>query len=331
MWNEFINEPSNSYVEDNINLLNSGGTLEFPFDISNNYIDGAYPYPLSLDHFTGSGITIDGNPSNNTFDNMSAYINAHDNQVIRTCNACMNIAAGHDVHFYNNTMISSGKYPDGTSSDRFWGGCCIWDASNVGVDKFVRNDVKNNTIGYVRQGVNTPFLNRQDWVVVPNNPLSIKAGDNISLPNPITKETEDAEFVKWTAKLTQAGIVIGPGGSSSTTSTTSTLPISVPNIVIPLGKTATGKFTPLNTLGAGVGFQSGSVILSSGSTFSAVSLISNQTKFTITPLKIGKSMGTLSYKSTGGKTMTKQFSIEVVDAPIPNTEAIDTKIEFTIP
>lgn len=208
-WNQIENRPDSSFVEDNINMFNSGGTARVPYLIHDNYIFGAYPYPLSSADYVGSGITIDGDPAANTKEKMSQFINAFKNQVISTCNASMNIAAGHDIHFYENTMISSGMYPDGTKSERFWGGCCIWNASKVPKTNFVNNTIKNNTIGYVREDRNIPLPGRQDWVVVEESPLSVKAGDNISLPNPITLKTEEAEWVKWQDKLKQNRIGIG--------------------------------------------------------------------------------------------------------------------------
>lgn len=214
-WNQFENLPDSSNVEDNINIFNSGGSTGAPYLIHDNYIKGAYPYPLNAPSYVGSGITIDGDPGANTMEKMSQFINVYNNQVLSTCNACMNLAAGHDIHFYSNTMISSGMYPNGTASDRFWGGCCIWNASNVPAKYFINNTIKGNKIGYVRKGMNVPFPDRQDWVVVPESPISVKAGDNTSLPNPITLETEKAEWPKWQAKLAGNKITIGNGGSDS--------------------------------------------------------------------------------------------------------------------
>ncbi|MEJ7769068.1 MAG: hypothetical protein WKF89_14720, partial [Chitinophagaceae bacterium] len=208
-WNQIENMPDSSHVEDNINIFNSGGKPGAPYKIHNNYIKGAYPFPSTADAYVGSGVTIDGDPASSTLETMSQFINAYQNQVISTCNASMNIAAGHDIHFYDNTMISSGMYPDGTRSERFWGACCIWNASKVPKENFINNTIKGNTIGYVREDKNVPFPGRQDWVVIAESPISVKAGDNISLPNPITLQTEEAEWPKWLAKIARNKVVIG--------------------------------------------------------------------------------------------------------------------------
>ena len=214
-WNQFINQPDSSFVEDNINLYNSGGTAASPYLIHDNFIKGAYPFPLDAPTYVGSGITVAGDGGSNTMETMSQFINAYKNQVISTCNAAMNIAAGHDIHFYGNTMISSGLYPDGKQSERFWGGCCLWNASSVPAKFFINNSIKGNTIGYVRGDKSVPFPGRQDWVVVKESSISVEAGDNTSLPNPITLETENAELVKWQKKLAAGKIVVGNAGISS--------------------------------------------------------------------------------------------------------------------
>jgi hypothetical protein len=208
-WNQFTNLPEQSDLEHNIYMYNSGGRSGAPYLIHDNYIKGAYPYPLNAGSYVGSGITVDGDPSANTMEKMSQFINAYNNQVISTCNASMNLAAGHDIHYYGNTMISSGRYPNGVKSDRFWGACCIWNASNVPVQNFINNSIKDNIIGYVRSGKSIPFPDRQDWVVFPGSPISVKPGENTSLRNPITRELENAEWPKWLAKLAENKIVLG--------------------------------------------------------------------------------------------------------------------------
>jgi hypothetical protein len=180
-----------------------------PYLIHDNYIKGAYPFPLNANYFVGSGITVDGDSASNTMESMSQYIEAYNNQVISTCNAGMNIAAGHDIHFYNNTIISSGKYSNGQSSDRFWSGCCLWNAFRVPVANFVNNSIKGNTIGYVSTDRVFPAPVRQDWVVVPGNVLSVGPTDNAPLPNPITLQTELDELTKWNAKLVSNNLKIG--------------------------------------------------------------------------------------------------------------------------
>ena len=202
-WNEFENVPGESHVEDNLNLYNSGGTRDRPILVHDNFIQGAYPYPIDADKFTGSGITVDGDPDHKTFADVSQHIRIYDNHVVSTCNGGINVAAGHDIDIQHNTIISAGIYPDGTKGGFFWAGGAVWDGSKVGPAVFKNITYKRNTIGYVREGVNKPFENRQD------TSYGVELTDNVSLPNPITLETEQAERVRWEKKVADAGKHIG--------------------------------------------------------------------------------------------------------------------------
>ncbi len=208
-WNYFHNGLDSSYVEDNINFGNSGGLKDSFFLIHDNFIWGAYPYPSTANHFTGSGISIEGEPGHNKFENTSQYIKIFNNQVISTCNGGINISHGHDISAEWNTIISSGMYPNGVKSDRFWGGCAIWNGSNLSADVFKNLVIKNNTIGYVRPGVNVPFTDRQDYVVVAGSILNVQPGDNKALPNPITLQTELDQVAVWEKKLADSRIISG--------------------------------------------------------------------------------------------------------------------------
>lgn len=308
-WNEVINEAGNSSVEDIGNIFNSSGLPEKPIDVHDNYLDGAYPFPLSADSYSGSGWTIDGDPSKNTLDTVSAYINVHDNQIIRTCNAAMNIAAGHDVKFYNNTMISSGKFPDGTQSYRFWGGCCIFDGSKVGPAVFTRNSIKGNTIGYVRPGINTPLKDRQDWVVEPSTPLDIavKAGDNISLPNPITKATEDAEYPKWIAKLVASNIKIG-----NTENTGVIVPPTDPTVKsFAIGEVLNAVITAVDTTNKPVAYKVGTVTITGDALTVIVKNTADEKSFSLKAVSPGVSVLTISLTNLHGEVITKAVTVTV--------------------
>ncbi len=205
-WNLFENLPDSSFIEDNINLGNVVGDKTKPLQVHDNYIRGAYPYPSSVtDQFTGSGITVEGDPAHNTVGNVSQYINIYNNQVISTCNAGINVNAGHDISVTGNTIISAGKYPDGSAGGFWWAGGAVWNGSKVGPDVFRDITYKNNTIGYVHPGTNKPFPGRQDI----SEGVDLK--NNHSLPNPITLKMEEAELPKFEAKLRAATLTIGSG------------------------------------------------------------------------------------------------------------------------
>lgn len=330
-WNQSINIPDSSYIEDNINLYNTSGAEGSPIRIHDNYIQGAHPFPAMAGNFTGSGITADGDPSTNSFQTVTAYIDAYNNQVVDCQNACMNIAAGHNVRYYDNRMICASELPNGQSAPGYWGASAIWDGSNVGAAVFKDNSVKNNVIGYVRKDYNVPFANRQDYVVVNGSPISIQAGDNTSLPNPITKQMEYDEFTSWQKKLSDNGLTIGAGGTVSPP----TPPVSSLTVSLKMGQRATGKLAPINAKGNVVAYQTGSVVVSSDDTgiFTASLDPSSETDIIINPVKEGKATGKVTMTTLSGKTITKIFTVEVSPAEIivsNDDEAVDIRITFTI-
>src|SRR6202007_1588061 len=48
-WNEVINYPGHSLVQDDIDVYRSGGTPNRPLEIHDTYIQGAYPYQAAQD------------------------------------------------------------------------------------------------------------------------------------------------------------------------------------------------------------------------------------------------------------------------------------------
>ena len=88
-WNQVINEPNLSSVEDNINLYNSGGTAQSPARVHNNYVQGAYPFPATATYFSGTGMTTDGNAVNSASET-AAFVNAYNNQFMPALQVEMN-------------------------------------------------------------------------------------------------------------------------------------------------------------------------------------------------------------------------------------------------
>lgn len=208
-WNEFINKPNESLVEDNINFYNSSGTKASPISCHDNFVWGAYPYPATASYFSGSGITVDGSRTDGgTAETTSAYINCSNNQVVGTCNAAMNIAIGHDVAFTNNRMVASGQLANGTKLYTTWAACCIFNGSSLPSSVFYNNSIRDNIIGFVRWGSFFPYLNRHDQDVSSGNNKMPLAG-NEHLPNPITYASEEKEYDAWRVKLRAAGIRVG--------------------------------------------------------------------------------------------------------------------------
>ncbi len=191
-WNEVINEPGKSRVEDNISIHDSSGTADSPILIHDNYLQGAYAADPSGDgSYAGGGIMLS--------DNGSSYVNAYGNQVIGTTNYGMAISSGHDNVFYNNRIISSGLLPDGTRAASQNVGAYIW--NHNGDRTFANNSGYGNLIGWVLGD------GRNDaWV--PDAALWI---NNTSFAGQVTLATENAEWTLWQGKLAENAVFLGRG------------------------------------------------------------------------------------------------------------------------
>ena len=90
-WNEVVNYPGQSLVDDNIDLYRSSGTANQPLEVHDTYIQGAYPY-RAQDAYAGGGIGIKGN-AGDSVQEAPAFSNIHDNQVVGTVNYGIRFAA----------------------------------------------------------------------------------------------------------------------------------------------------------------------------------------------------------------------------------------------
>jgi len=203
-WNQVINEPNQSMVEDNINLHNSSGTAARPLRVHHNYIQGAYPVPATAPHFTGSGITTDGDASSAL--TTTAYVEAYENSIVSTCNAAMNIAAGHHNHYHHNRIIQSSLLPDGSHLPASYAGMAIFNAYQKPTTVFFANRITDNTVGYVSWGRQAPLPDRHD---LSTNACTACTGTQ-HLPNPVSRAQETRELANWQNSLLTRGFRAGP-------------------------------------------------------------------------------------------------------------------------
>ncbi|OGX90300.1 Ig-like domain-containing protein [Hymenobacter coccineus] len=222
-YNEVINAPNQSLVEDNINLYNTSGAAGSPVHVHDNFVRGAYPFPATDGQFTGTGLTTDGDAG--ALEGAAAYIEADHNQFVSTCNAAMNIAAGHDVYYHDNRLVTSALLPDGSRLKATYAATAVFNYYQQLATLFFNNRIENNVIGFVRWGANNPFPDRQD--LSPGN-CATCAG-TVHLPNPITLATEDNEATLWAQKLQQNGVVVGPLGAAAAPAPAPTAPVVVAN------------------------------------------------------------------------------------------------------
>jgi chitinase len=207
-WNEVINEPGNSAVEDNINLFKSSGTASSPILIHNNYLQGSYlPDPTMSGH-TGGGIMLgDGQPE--SFEAASAHAKAYRNQVVNATHYGIAIVHGHDLEFFENRIINSGLLPDGRRQGSANVGSYLVNGEDndaLNTPTFYNNSAHHNTIGYVAWWVPGDVKRNDTWFRTCSTEL---CHSNQALAGPITPQTEQAELELWREKLRSNNIVIG--------------------------------------------------------------------------------------------------------------------------
>ena len=213
-WNEVINEPERSRVEDNINVYLSSGTAASPIRIHDNYIQGGYTIrPWQRDtndadweydwSYSGGGILL-GDGSSHTVGGAAAHVLVEDNQVVATSNYGIAIAAGHDHTFARNRIVACGLLPDGRPIAAQNVGAYIWDSyHDKEYGSFFNNRGHDNLIGWVGKDGS-----RNDWW----RPDASSWVNNTRGRGPITPRTEAAEFASWRKKVEAAGVTIGPKG-----------------------------------------------------------------------------------------------------------------------
>ncbi|WP_276497258.1 PA14 domain-containing protein [Pontibacter litorisediminis] len=204
-WNQVINTPNNSAVEDNINIHNSRGTQSSPIKIHNNYIEGAYPVQAESKSYSGGGIITDGDGDINT---CPAYIEAHDNQLIGLGNYSMGIAGGNNIRYHHNRAVNAATFDNGTKYNMYTSG--LWSKDYYRNNTTFSNSVDNNVVGITAWG----YTNNRNDVSVAEN-ASFTNNTFLPLTAAITKQMEKDEYSMWQSKLAKNGIVLGPNGSAS--------------------------------------------------------------------------------------------------------------------
>ena len=211
-WNHVLNEPGRSRVEDNINLYNSSGTAASPITIHDNCIRGAYNFDPSAQSkndgifsydlsYSGGGIML-GDGAAKLVGDRPAYIEALDNVVIGTTNYGIAIAAGHDISFQRNVIVSAGLLPNGQPIAEQNVGAYIWNVykpNRTIPSTFTANGGRDNVIGWMKGDARN-----DSWT-----PDAAFWTGNTAIKGPITREAEDLAEGKWKARAEQAGVHIG--------------------------------------------------------------------------------------------------------------------------
>ncbi|THF86231.1 glycosyl hydrolase [Deinococcus sp. KSM4-11] len=206
-WNQVINEPGKSALEENINMYQSTGTSASRVKIHDNIIWGAYAINTATDSgYAGGGILLgDGNGS--TMSTAGGYFEVYGNTIISTSNQGIGIAGGHDHNVHDNRVLSSGLLPNGQKIAAQNIGIYVWDqqGSKAG-GVWVNNTVHDNQIAWMRySSTGTPSL-ANTWTP---DCVSGSCYNNTTLVNPATLTTESSEYALWQSKASAAGQSIG--------------------------------------------------------------------------------------------------------------------------
>ncbi|MBD1395623.1 glycosyl hydrolase [Pontibacter sp. JH31] len=202
-WNEVINEPDSSLVEDNINLSNSRGTAASPIRIHNNYIQGAYPIPADSKEYSGGGIIADswyedgmGEPK----EVATAHVQVYDNQTVNLGNYNYAIAGGNNIKIFNNRAVNAARFKNGKKFR-------MWTQGLYGYDYYNKNATFDNTFHSNMIGVMGQD-GRNDNHYFPDG--TVREHNNAFIDGEITIESEKAEYRIWKSKLEKRNILVGP-------------------------------------------------------------------------------------------------------------------------
>jgi hypothetical protein len=216
-WNEIINYPYQSLVNEVINIYDAGGTSGSPAEFHDNYIQGAYAYDPATDSYNGGGYSTDGSASD-TVQTASSYNSVYNNQIVGTVNMGIQFGSGHDNVAYNNTVISSGLLPNGTRIPTQNVGLSIYDVyGNIQNGTMYNNDMHGNTVGWMCWALRCGWDGYRNDEYFPDDNNYYYTNQSI-FTNPIPPRAEKREYALWLAKVNSNGMVVGPTGSSVSSS-----------------------------------------------------------------------------------------------------------------
>ena len=206
-WNEVINYPGRSLVADDIDVYQSSGTPNRPLEIHDTYIQGAYPYRVAQDEFTGGGITTEGSP-NETAQDAPAFNSIHDNQVVGTVNYGIKFAAGHDNIAANNRVISSGLLSDGTKIAAQGVGLANGGLGGASASMY-NNTMRDNLVGWTCWKSSCAQDGYRKDQFFPGSPADYST-NSVVAPRQITFNMENNEYQVWLNKMSAAAVTVGP-------------------------------------------------------------------------------------------------------------------------
>ena len=191
-WNEVINEPYLSRVEDVISVFATTGHPDDPLRVHDNFISGAFAADPGRDTYSGGGIMLG--------DGGGGHVHAYRNHVVGTSNYGIAISGGSDQRVYDNRVLSCGRIPDGTPVAAQNVGVYIWNVE--GDPAFARNGGSGNAIAWAH-----PTTVRNDaWVP---DATSWSEAPRLYADGHVPCDEELVERERWLRKVADEGIAIG--------------------------------------------------------------------------------------------------------------------------
>lgn len=216
-WNEVINDPYHSRVEDNISIYQASGTALKPIRIHNNFIQGAYHgNPTERRQFSGTAIQIDSNGEGldqATPETSAAYVDIGHNIAV---GSIISDAVGHNITIHNNRVVYSGWLPDGGRLWSYVSGISFGDYRNESLATRFNLAAYDNVVGAWNQNQDWGSEARNDieFNVIPGAIDVSRTVNNTSLTAdptaPIPYQLELAEVARWEQKVRSNNKVVGP-------------------------------------------------------------------------------------------------------------------------
>lgn len=214
-WNEVINTPGQSAVEDNFSFwMSEGASPTSRMHIHDNLVWGSWrPDAANDDTSTGTGFNSgDGDGTGTPVNTGKGNILNENNVALGIANLCFGLSGGHDITVQNNRCVVSGMgdYDPGPGTDirqiaQPWHGAGFNNWNAYGTTGFTNNSVRNNVAAYW----NRSDGNRRNDYWLPD--CSGDCTGNISLKPgaEITYQDELNEYNMYLARVSAAGIHIG--------------------------------------------------------------------------------------------------------------------------
>jgi uncharacterized protein (TIGR03437 family) len=212
-WNQVVEEPNQSRVEDTVSLFLSSGTASTPIQVHDNYIRGSYAAnAANADglNLTSQVINTDGDFTTTDPSQATGFIKIHDNQAVSIGFNGIGISNGHDIEVYSNRVVSNGQAADGTNITRPYGSGVIhhnYYQNPPGV--FGNNSAHDNLSGYRRRTGNGTWERADYSFTVPPTTTANNASWTPITPDSPTLSDEANELLLWNEKLIANGMTVG--------------------------------------------------------------------------------------------------------------------------